>query len=66
MANSLRASKAVPLATLPLAPLPLEQLRAALLAWGERHGRHNLPWKLRPDGLRPADGEPLDPFKVLN
>lgn len=64
MANSLRASKAVPLATLPLAPLPLEQLRAALLAWGERHGRHSLPWKLRPDGLRPADGEPLDPLKV--
>lgn len=44
--------------------LPLQQLRAALLAWGERHGRHNLPWKLRPDGRPPVDGEALDPLKV--
>lgn len=44
--------------------LPLQQLRAALLAWGERYGRHNLPWKLRPDGRSPVDGEALDPLKV--
>lgn len=44
--------------------LPLQQLRAALLAWGERHGRHSLPWKLRSDGRPPLDGEPLDPLKV--
>lgn len=44
--------------------LPLQQLRATLLAWGERHGRHNLPWKLRPDGRPPVDGEALDPLKV--
>ncbi|WP_094513931.1 8-oxo-dGTP diphosphatase MutT [Synechococcus sp. MW101C3] len=44
--------------------LPLQQLRAALLAWGERHGRHSLPWKLRSDGRPPLDGEPLDPLRV--
>ncbi len=44
--------------------LPLQQLRAALLAWGERHGRHSLPWKLRSDGRPPLDGELLDPLRV--
>ena len=41
------------------------ELRRLLLAWWEPHGRHHLPWKLRPDGQRPADGEPLDPYGVL-
>jgi A/G-specific adenine glycosylase len=34
-------------------------LRDALLIWWEGNGRHAIPWKLRPDGSRPADGEPL-------
>ena len=34
-------------------------LRAALLSWAEDHGRHWIPWKLRPDGSRPQPGEPL-------
>ncbi|MFN7899280.1 MAG: 8-oxo-dGTP diphosphatase MutT [Synechococcaceae cyanobacterium] len=40
-------------------------LRRPLLAWWELHGRHDIPWKLRPDGSAPADGEPLDPYGVL-
>ena len=34
-------------------------LRTQLLAWWQANGRHWIPWKLRPDGSRPADGEPL-------
>ena len=46
-------------------PLPDPRtLRLALLAWWEAHGRHELPWKLKPDGGRPADGEPLDPLGI--
>ncbi|MFO7630731.1 MAG: 8-oxo-dGTP diphosphatase MutT [Prochlorococcaceae cyanobacterium] len=40
------------------------RLRQLLLAWWELHGRHAIPWKLRPDGSRPADGEVLDPFAI--
>jgi A/G-specific adenine glycosylase len=40
-------------------------LRSPLLAWWKLHGRHDIPWKLRPDGSAPADGEPLDPYGVL-
>ncbi|MFM7311978.1 MAG: 8-oxo-dGTP diphosphatase MutT [Cyanobium sp.] len=40
------------------------ELRRLLLAWWEQHGRHAIPWKLRPDGSRPADGEPIDPYGV--
>jgi len=39
-------------------------LGEALLAWGAAHGRHAIPWKRRPDGSRPADGEPLDPYPI--
>ena len=39
-------------------------LRLSLLAWWQAHGRHRLPWKLKPDGRRPADGELLDPLGV--
>jgi adenine-specific DNA glycosylase len=39
-----------------------EPLRANLLAWWEAHGRHAIPWKLRPDGSRPGDGEVIDPY----
>ena len=28
------------------------------------HGRHAIPWKLRPDGRRPAEGEPIAPYGV--
>ncbi|MFM7648108.1 MAG: A/G-specific adenine glycosylase, partial [Cyanobium sp.] len=38
--------------------------RRQLLSWWELHGRHAIPWKLRPDGSRPADGEPIDPYGV--
>lgn len=34
-------------------------MRASLLQWWEAHGRHWVPWKLRPDGSRPDPGEPL-------
>ncbi|MFM9110350.1 MAG: A/G-specific adenine glycosylase, partial [Prochlorococcaceae cyanobacterium] len=34
-------------------------LRLALLEWWEREGRQGIPWKLRPEGRRPAAGEPL-------
>jgi A/G-specific adenine glycosylase len=40
------------------------ELRLLLLAWWEVHGRHAIPWKLRPDGSRPADGEAIDPFAI--
>ena len=39
-------------------------LRAALLTWWDQHGRHSIPWTLRPDGMRPADGEALDPYPI--
>jgi A/G-specific adenine glycosylase len=35
-----------------------------LLAWWQHHGRHDIPWKRRPDGSAPADGEPLDPYPI--
>lgn len=37
-------------------------LRRQLLRWWELHGRHTIPWKLRPDGSRPAQGEAIDPY----
>ena len=43
----------------------VSDLRQNLLAWWQRHGRHTIPWKLRADGRRPADGEPVDPYGVL-
>ncbi|APD48060.1 A/G-specific adenine glycosylase [Synechococcus sp. CS-602] len=39
-------------------------LRALLLAWWEANGRHDIPWKLRPDGQRPGDGEPLPAYPL--
>ncbi len=47
-----------------LDPGPIEPLRDSLLDWWESNGRHDIPWKLRPDGSRPRSGEPLDPFGV--
>ena len=43
----------------------MADLRRQLLAWWQIHGRHDIPWKCRPDGRPPADGEPLDPYPVL-
>ena len=40
-------------------------LRAQLLNWWQQNGRHAIPWKLRPDGSLPADGEELDPYGVF-
>ncbi len=45
--------------------LPAPPMRQQLLVWWEAHGRHTIPWKLRPDASRPADGEPLDPYGVF-
>jgi A/G-specific adenine glycosylase len=42
----------------------LVALRRDLLAWWTHHGRHGLPWKLRPDGQLPRDGEDLCPFRI--
>ena len=39
-------------------------LSQALLAWWERHGRSGIPWKLLPDGLRPAPEQQLDPYGI--
>ncbi|MFQ6538551.1 MULTISPECIES: 8-oxo-dGTP diphosphatase MutT [Aphanothece] len=39
-------------------------LRRRLLRWWEHHGRQAIPWKLRPDGSPPGDGEALDPYPV--
>ncbi|MFM9104318.1 MAG: A/G-specific adenine glycosylase, partial [Cyanobium sp.] len=40
------------------------ELRRRLLAWWADHGRHHIPSKRRPDGSRPADGEPLNPYPI--
>ncbi len=49
-------------------PAPLDDqapaLRRFLLDWWQIHGRHGIPWKLKPAGLPPADGEPLDPYGI--
>ncbi len=39
-------------------------LRALLLGWWDRHGRHSIPWKLGPDGGPVADGIELDPYPI--
>jgi A/G-specific adenine glycosylase len=48
----------------PADPGPVEPLRADLLAWWEREGRHHIPWTLHPDGSRPGPWEPLDVYGV--
>ncbi len=45
-------------------PVDVPELRQHLLAWWKLHGRHAIPWKLRPDGGLPPDGEPLDPYPI--
>ena len=39
-------------------------LSAALLAWWERHGRGGIPWKLLPNGVRPAPDQELDAYPI--
>ncbi len=39
-------------------------LRAALLHWWEANGRLRVPWKQKPNGSRPAPGEPLCAFQT--
>ncbi|WP_286161013.1 8-oxo-dGTP diphosphatase MutT [Aphanothece minutissima] len=48
----------------PADPGPIEPLRGELLAWWERDGRHQIPWKLHPDGSRPGPGEPLAAYGI--
>ena len=40
------------------------ELSAALLAWWERHGRGGIPWKLLPNGVRPAPDQELDAYPI--
>ena len=40
------------------------RLSAALLAWWERHGRGGIPWKLLPNGVRPAPDQELDVYPI--
>ncbi len=39
-------------------------LSAALLAWWECHGRGGIPWKLLPNGVRPAPDQELDAYPI--
>lgn len=39
-------------------------LRQSLLDWWQQNGRHAIPWKLRPDGSLPVDGEELNPYAI--
>lgn len=39
-------------------------LSTALLAWWERHGRGDIPWKLLPGGEHPAPNQELDPYSI--
>ena len=39
-------------------------LSAALLSWWESHGRGGIPWKLLPDGVRPAPDQELDAYPI--
>ena len=51
---------------------PMDSLSAAdvavlsttLLAWWERHGRGDIPWKLLPGGEHPAPDQELDPYSI--
>jgi len=40
------------------------ELREALLAWGQAHGRHQIPWKLTAKGEPASPGERLDPYPI--
>ena len=36
----------------------------SLMAWWERHGRGGIPWKVLPDGVRPAPDQALDAYPI--
>ena len=40
------------------------ELREVLLAWGQAHGRHQIPWKLTAAGALVSPGERLDPYPI--
>ena len=41
-----------------------DAMRLSLLAWWERHGRGGIPWKLLPNGVRPAPDQELDAYPI--
>ncbi len=45
-------------------PARFPELRSALLSWWEVNGRHDIPWKLTPQGTRPEPGEELGVFGI--
>ena len=40
------------------------ELVSSLLAWWARHGRHDLPWRLLPDGRQPGPDDLLPVYPV--
>lgn len=44
----------------PVAP----GLVSGLLRWWARHGRHDLPWRLLPDGRQPGPDDPLPTYPI--
>ena len=42
----------------------LTGIREKLLFWYEIHGRHWIPWKLKPDGTMPKSGESLSVYGI--
>ena len=42
----------------------VEDLSAGLLDWWERHGRDGIPWKVLPNGVRPAPDQELDAYSI--
>ncbi len=52
------------LSILSINPERLNGLRLNLMNWHEAHGRHGLPWKLKPDGTSPNSGEMIIPYGI--
>ena len=52
------------IASMPLPMASGDALRLGLLAWWERHGRHDIPWKRGPDSSPAKPGEALDPWPI--
>lgn len=50
--------------SLPMFGTGAPAMRRQLLAWWERHGRHDIPWKQGTLGGRPVSGERLDPYPI--
>ena len=43
----------------------IEKMRFELLKWYACHGRHSIPWKLKPDGSVPKKSEKLPVYPIL-